>query len=93
MALQVDAVFPYIIGKSSLELTRADLKTDSPYNTYTHKGLPPGPIANPGMTSIIAAVTPIKSNYVFYLSDKQGNFHYCATYACQLANQKKYLGN
>lgn len=93
MALQVDAVFPYIIGKSSLDLTRADLKVDSPYNTYTHKGLPPGPIANPGMTSIIAAVTPIKSNYLFYLSDKQGNFHYCATYACQLANQQKYLGN
>jgi UPF0755 protein len=93
MPLQVDAVFPYIIGKSSLDLTKADLQVDSPYNTYTHKGLPPGPIANPGMSSILAAVTPIKSNYLFYLSDKQGNFHYCATYACQLANQKKYLGN
>lgn len=93
MPLQVDAVFPYIIGKSSLELTKADLKVDSPYNTYLHKGLPPGPIANPGMNSIIAAVTPTKSSYLFYLSDKEGNFHYCATYACQLANQRKYLGN
>lgn len=93
MPLQVDAVFPYIIGKNSFELTKADLKVDSPYNTYTHKGLPPGPIANPGMNSILAAVTPIKSSYLFYLSDKDGNFHYCVTYACQLANSKKYLGN
>ncbi len=92
MPLQVDAVFPYIIGKNSFQLTKADLKVDSPYNTYTHKGLPPGPIANPGMSSIVAAVTPIKSNYLFYLSDKQGNFHYSATYAGQLANQRKYLG-
>lgn len=93
MPLQVDAVFPYIIGVSSLDLTKADLQVDSPYNTYTHKGLPPGPIANPGMDSILAAVTPIKSNYLYYLSDKQGNFHYSATYAGQLANQRKYLGN
>lgn len=91
MPLQVDAVFPYIIGKNSLELTHADLKTESPYNTYTNKGLPPGPIANPGIDSILAAATPITSNYLYYLSDKQGNFHYCATYACQSANQKKYL--
>lgn len=93
MPLQVDAVFPYIIGKTSLELTKDDLKVDSPYNTYTHTGLPPGAIANPGMTSITAALTPIKSNYLYYLSDKDGTFHYCATYSCQLANARKYLGN
>lgn len=90
MPLQVDAVFPYILNKPGTELTKTDLKVDSPYNTYTHKGLPPGPIANPGMSSITAAVTPIKSNYLYYLSDKQGNFHYCATYACQLANVRRY---
>ncbi len=91
MPLQVDAVFPYIIGKNTFQLTRADLKVDSPYNTYVHKGLPPGPIANPGLSSILAAVTPIKSNYLFYLSDMQGNFHYSVTYAQQLANQRLYL--
>ncbi len=91
MPLQVDAVFPYIIGKNTFQLTRADLKVDSPYNTYVHKGLPPGPIANPGLSSILAAVTPVKSNYLFYLSDLQGNFHYSATYAQQLANQNRYL--
>ena len=91
MPLQVDAVFPYIIGKNSLQLTRADLRTDSPYNTYTNKGLPPGPITNPGLDSILAAVEPVQSKYLYYLSDMQGNFHFSATYAQQLANQKKYL--
>jgi UPF0755 protein len=93
MALQVDAVFPYIIGVGTFNLTKADLATSSPYNTYINKGLPPGPIDNPSMSSILAAVTPVKSNYVYYLSDMQGNLHFCVTYTCQLANQRKYLGN
>lgn len=93
MALQVDAVFPYIIGINSLQLTAADLKTNSPYNTYTNKGLPPGAIDNPGIDSLVAAMLPQKSNYLYYLSDLNGTMHYCATYACQLMNQKRYLGN
>ena len=92
MPLQVDAVFSYIIGKNSYQLTSADLKTDSPYNTYTHKGLPPGPITNPGLDAILAAVTPTKTNYVYYLSDREGNFHYSATYAQHLQAKAKYLG-
>ncbi len=91
MPLQVDAVFPFIIGKNSLQLTRTDLKTTSPYNTYTNKGLPPGPITNPGIDAILAAATPIKTNYLYYLSDLQSNFHFSVTYAQQLANQNKYL--
>jgi len=93
MKLQVDAVFPYIIGVNTFDLTKADLATTSPYNTYVYKGLPPGPIDNPSIDSILAAVEPTKNNYLFYLSDLQGNLHYCATYSCQLANQKKYLRN
>lgn len=91
MPLQVDAVFPYIIGKNSFNLTKTDLKTDSPYNTYKNKGLPPGPIANPGLDAILAAVTPIQTKYLYYLSDRQGNFHYSQTYAQHLANQRRYL--
>lgn len=93
MPLQVDAVFPYIIGVNSLQLTKDQLQTDSPYNTYTHKGLPPGPIANPSVDSILAAVTPTKSNYLYYLSDLHSQMHYCATYSCQLDNAAKYLGH
>jgi len=91
MPLQVDAVFPYIMGKNTFELTREDLQFDSPYNTYTHKGLPPGPINTPGLDSILAAATPIKSKYLYFLSDKSGNFHYAVTYAQHLANKKKYI--
>lgn len=93
MALQVDAVFPYIIGKNSFTLTKVDLQTDSPYNTYTNKGLPPGPIANPGLDAILAAVTPIDTSYLFYLSDLHGNFHYSATYDQHLAAKNRYLAN
>lgn len=93
MPLQVDAVFPYIIGKNTFELTRQDLQIDSPYNTYKYGGLPPGPITNPGLDSIIAAATPIKSSYIFYLSDKDGNFHYAVSYAQHMANRAKYIGN
>lgn len=91
MPLQVDAVFPYIMGKNTFELTLEDLKFDSPYNTYKYKGLPPGPINNPGLDSITAAATPIPTKNIFFLSDKAGNFHYARTYAEHLANKKKYL--
>lgn len=91
MPLQVDAVFPYIINKNTFEVTLTDLKIDSPYNTYKYKGLPPGPINNPGLDSITAALTPVKSNYIFFLSDLDGNFHFAATYAEHMANKKKYL--
>ena len=93
MPLQVDAVFPYIMGKNTFELTREDLQFDSPYNTYKYKGLPPGPINNPGIDAILAAATPVKTKYVYFLSDKSGNFHYAVTYEQHLANKKKYLGN
>ena len=91
MPLQVDAVFPYIMGKNTFELTRDDLQFDSPYNTYKYKGLPPGPINNPGIDAILAAATPVKTKYIYFLSDKSGNFHYAVTYAQHLANKKKYL--
>lgn len=74
--LQVDATFKYINGKNSFELTFDDLEIDSPYNTYEYRGLPPGPISNPGLAAIEAAVTPIESEYLYFLSDRQGNIYY-----------------
>lgn len=91
MPLQVDAVFPYYLGRNTFEVTLEDLRSEHPYNTYTNKGLPPGPIGNPGLDSILAAANPIKSNYIFFLSDRQGNFHYAVTYAQHMANKTKYL--
>jgi UPF0755 protein len=93
MRLQVDAVFPYIIGKNTFEVTMDDLMVDSPYNTYRYKGLPLGPIANPSLSSLEAAVEPTKSNYLFYLADMRGVTHYSRTYAEHLRKQKQYLGS
>jgi len=89
MALQVDAVFPYITGKREVLLD--DLKIDSPYNTYLHKGLPPGPISNPGLDAIEAARNPKESPYLYYLSGQDGKTHFSKTYEEHLRNKEKYL--
>lgn len=89
--LQVDAPFLYILGKQSSELTRADLAISSPYNTYRNKGLTPTPIGNPGLASIIAALHPQTSPYLYYLHDKSGMIHYATTYAEHKKNIARYL--
>ncbi len=89
--LQVDAPFLYTLAKSSSELTRKDLASDSLYNTYKHKGLPPTPISNPGLDAIKAALQPVESPYYFYLHDKDGVIHYASTYAQHKKNIQKYL--
>jgi UPF0755 protein len=91
MALQVDATFADTLGKTSHELTAEDLKTDSPYNTYTRAGLPPTPISNPGRESLQAALTPVKTPYFYYLSGTDGQMHYAATLEEHVANKRLYL--
>lgn len=91
MPLQVDAPFYYTLGKESSLLTVSDLRTDTPYNTYTNKGLPPAPIANPGLGAIEATVNPTKSKYLFYLSDKSGTMHYAVDHDGHVANKNKYI--
>lgn len=72
MPLQVDATIVYVTGKKTGEITYDDLKMDSPYNTYLHKGLPPAPISNPGLNAIEAAVNPTQNGYLYYLSSPTG---------------------
>ena len=91
MPLQVDAVFPYIIGRNTFQLSLKDLATSSPYNTYRYRGLPIGPIANPGLEALTATLTPIESDYWFYLSDRFGTFHYAVDFAEHKRNKAKYL--
>lgn len=91
MPLQVDAVFVYTTGKGTYSLTSKDLKTDSLYNTYTRKGLPPGPIGNPGLDSILAAIYPTESPYLYYLSDREGNVYYSATFDKHKKNKILYI--
>lgn len=91
MLLQVDATFFYTHGKGSFDLTIADLKSDNPYNTYVHKGLPPGAIGNPSLNSLRAAVTPIEHDYFFYLADSEHITHYSKTYEEHLVKKREYI--
>ena len=91
MPLQVDAVFGYIFNRNTYSPSLSDLKVDSPYNVYTHTGLPPGPIDNPGLDSIDATLHPTKTNYLYYLTDKDGVMHYATNFAGHKSNQQKYL--
>jgi len=91
MPLQVDPPFYYILGKDSSQITLNDLASKDPYNTYKNKGLTPTPISNPGLQAIEATVTPTKTNYLFYLSDKKGDMHYAIDHDGHVANKAKYL--
>jgi UPF0755 protein len=72
MALQIDATVQYVLDKPKERLFEKDLLVDSPYNTYQHQGLPPGPIASPSLASIKAAVYPADTKYMFYVTKKDG---------------------
>ena len=91
MKLQVDALFPYIFGKNTFDLTKKDLQFDSPYNTYRYEGLPPGPIASPGFEAIRASLYPEETPYWFYLSDRRSQMHYGRTYEEHLKFRNQYL--
>lgn len=91
MRLQVDATLAYLLDKTSAELTQSDLALASPFNTYRNEGLPPAPIANPGLEAINAVLNPIPSKHLFYLTGSDGTFHYATTFEEHTANKAKYL--
>lgn len=82
MGLQCDATVIYAMqraGRWNGNITRADLAMDSPYNTYKYRGLPPGPIANPGRASLEAAVKPADVPYLYYVSRNDGSHAFATT--------------
>ena len=81
--LQIDATVEYALGEHKTELTANDLAVDNPYNTYKNKGLPPGPIANPGLASIMAAIHPDNTDYYFYALNDSGTHNFFETYMDQ----------
>lgn len=89
--LQVDATFKYINGKGTFDLTLEDLKIDSPYNTYRILGLPKTPINNPGEDAIYASLNPIKTNYLYFLTGKDGKMYYSKTFEEHKIKKQKYL--
>ncbi|AWB47013.1 endolytic transglycosylase MltG [Paenibacillus sp. CAA11] len=92
MKLEIDATVQYLLEKPKERLLNSDLrKVDSPYNSYLYKGLPPGPIASPSLKSIEAALTPESSDYLFYVTKKDGSQEhlFARTFAEHEANIKK----
>ncbi len=82
MRLQIDATVQYARGAHTARLLHRDLRVDSPYNTYRHSGLPPGPICNPGLPSLEAAARPAKHAFLYYVLGPDGRNHeFSVTYA------------
>lgn len=93
--LQIDASQIYGLGdRYTGKLTQADLEIDTPYNTHKHEGLPPTPIANPGVASIKAALEPARTGYYFYALGTDGVHHFFETYAkfLNFVNSNQYAG-
>lgn len=96
--LQVDATLQYALGYQSSDkswwkkvLSEDDRSVKSPYNTYATPGLPPGPICNPGLSSVRAVISPKDSDYWYYLHDTSGGVHYAKTIEEHEANISKFL--
>jgi len=100
MPLEADPTVQYAVGNDpqsvaeygywKTELTREDLEIDSPYNTYRRWGLPPGPIGNPGLDSIVAVVRPAQTNYLYFVAKPDGSHAFAETLQEHLANVELY---
>jgi UPF0755 protein len=75
MTLDMDSTLQYALGKYGERMLDADKEVDSPYNTYRNRGLPPGPISNPGVRCLRAALDPADTNYLFFVSNADGMTH------------------
>ncbi|OIU70663.1 endolytic transglycosylase MltG [Rossellomorea aquimaris] len=93
MPLQTDPTVLYALGEHKSRTVYKDLKVDSPYNTYKVKGLPPGPIANAGLSSIEAALQPEDTNYYYFLASSNGSVYYSETLEEHNEKKAKYITN
>ncbi|WP_099950468.1 endolytic transglycosylase MltG [Ezakiella peruensis] len=92
MRLQSCATVQYIIGERKAVLTNEETKIDSPYNTYINEGLPPAPIASPGMKSIMAAINPADTEYLFFVkTGEDGSHSFSKTYEEHLEHKKDMI--
>jgi len=92
MPLESDATINYITGKNNPGVSISDLNADSPYNTYKNQGLPKGPICNPSLSSIQAVLSPIKTDYFYFLHKQpSGEVVYSKTFEEHIKNKQKFL--
>lgn len=87
--LESCATVQYALGEHKEKLTYKDVKVDSPYNTYIHFGLPPGPICNPGLAAIKAALYPAQTDLMFFVTKGEGTHRFSKYYQKHLEVQKK----
>jgi len=98
MNLQIDATVQYVKANNTSvkswwpKVTPADMSRKSPYNTYKHPGLPPTPISNSSIASVLAALNPRETSCIFYFHDNAGQFHCSDTYTEHVTLLKKYFG-
>ncbi|HEY4644463.1 MAG TPA: endolytic transglycosylase MltG [Bacteroidota bacterium] len=90
MRLEADPTIQYLLEGGPRRLLYQDLKIKSPYNTYQNYGLPPGPINNPGRSSVLATLYPARHSYLFFVTDGQGGHIFSKTYAEHLRAVRKY---
>jgi UPF0755 protein len=90
MKLEADPTVQYLQPNGWKRLLYKDLKINSPYNTYLYKGLPPGPINNPGKEAILAALYPADTKYLFFVANGEGGHNFSKTYSQHLRNVNHY---
>jgi UPF0755 protein len=90
MLLQADPTIQYIIPDGPRRLLKDDLKIESPYNTYLHRGLPPGPICNPGLWAIVAALYPADTGYLYFVAKGDGWHAFNATEEGHWRDKRKF---
>ena len=89
MPLQSDTTLQYLMKGPKEDVSIEDTRMNSPYNTYQHQGLPPGPIANPGIAAIWAVLYPADTDYLYFVADRQGHNHYSRSYEEHLAEVER----
>lgn len=92
MPLQTDPTVIYAMGEHKDRLFNTDYEFEHPFSTYKNKGLPPGPIANAGGSSIEAVLDPAETEYFYFLADSTGTNHFAKTYEEHLANRDEHIG-
>lgn len=91
MPLQSDATVQYVLGSNKYIHSLEDIQVDSPYNTYKYPGLPPSPIASPGHASLDGVINATETDYLYFLSKRNGETVYAKTHKEHLQNQAKYM--